>query len=322
MRLGIAVPAKSTDKYCVPADRLIRYVQRAEAYGFKSAWTLEHLTVPKSFKTSFQDPLTTLGTLAGATDRIELGTSILILPMRHPVLVAKRAATLQYFSGNRLTLGVGQGYMEEEYDVVDVPFEERHKRFMEGIELLYRLLNERSVTFDGEFYQTEELQIEPHLNQPPRILAAGGGIERDGEWKVAQTVKRRIDLVGGWIASSSAEIEKDWAEIAPALESNGTNPGTIDRVGLQHVHLEPGEDRDRVIEKQHKVFSEFIGGNRGLEWVDEYFLTGTVDEIRERLRGYESAGFDEVIFHPAAHTADEIDRQLELWNEYIGPEFS
>lgn len=322
MKLGVGIPAKSTAKYCVPPQRLVQYVQQAEEHGFRSAWIPEHLTVPKSFKSSFQDPLMTLSSVAGATERIDIGTSILILPMRHPVLVAKRAATLQYFSGNRLTLGVGQGYMEDEYRAVDVPFDERHKRFMESIELLYRLLNEKRVTFEGEFYQTDELSIEPHLNQPPRILAAGGGIERDGEWKVAQSVKRRIDLVGGWIASSSGEIQKDWDEIAPSMEGAGTDPRSIDRVGLQHVHVEPGEDRDTVLEKQHKVFKEFIGEDRGLEWVDEHFLVGTIDEITDRLHEYEQLGFDQVILNPAAYTGSEIDRQLDLWNEHLRPTFS
>lgn len=321
MKIGVGVPAKSTGKYCMPPHRLINYVQRAEDYGFSGAWVPEHLTVPKSFTTSFHDLLVTLGIVAGATERIDIGTSILILPMRNPVLVAKRAATLQYLSGNRLTLGVGQGYMEDEYNAVGIPYEERHKRLMEGIELLQRLLHEEDVTFEGEFYQTENLTIEPQLDHPPRILAAGGGIEHDGEWKVAQSVKKRIDLVGGWIASSSGETRDDWEIISTSLEENGTDPMTVDRVGIQHIHLEPTSNRRVALEKQHRVFDEFMGETRGLDWVDKYYLVGTVDEIIERLHEYESLGFDEVILSPAAYEPGDVDRQLDLWYDHLLPEF-
>lgn len=321
MKLGVGIPAKSTDEYCIPQQRLVDYVQRAEEYGFASAWIPEHLTRPPSFTTSFHDPLTTLGTIAGATERIDLGTSILILPLRNPVLVAKRAKTIQYFSENRLTLGVGQGYLENEYEAVGVPYEQRHDRFSEGIELLFRLLGEENVTFDGEFYQTDDLTIEPTLRQPPQILSAGGGVERDGEWKVANSVVRRIDTVGGWIASSQSPIGNDWDAISAKLASADTDPTSVEKVGLQHIHLEPGEDPALVREKQHSVFDDFIGDQRGLEHVDDNFLVGTVDDVLDRLEEYRSTGFDEVILLPAAHTGQEIDRQLELWHDYLLPEF-
>jgi probable F420-dependent oxidoreductase len=321
MKLGVGIPAKSTDRYRIPPHRAVGFVKQAEEYGFASAWALEHLTVPDSYRTSFQDPLTTLATVAGATETIDIGTSILILPMRHPVMVAKRAATIQHFSGGRLTLGLGQGYSEEEYNAVGVPYRERHRRFTEGLQLLYRLLNEENVTFDGEFYQVEGMTIEPTLTRAPRIVCAGGGRERDGEWAVARTVKERIAGVDGWIASSSAAIEKDWGEIAPYLEAEGTDPEQAERIALQHIHVVPGSG-SQVRSKQRKVFSDFLTEKRGVEWAEEYFLVGTIDEILDRLDRYYEAGTDEVILHPAAHRPSDLDRQLELWNEHLLPAFS
>lgn len=322
MKLGVGIPAKSTSAYRVPPHRSVQFVKRAEEYGFAGAWALEHLTRPTSYRTSFQDPLTTLAMVAGETDTIDIGTSILILPMRNPVLVAKRAATIQNLSGQRLTLGLGQGYLEEEYDAVGVPFEERHRRFTEGLALLYRLLNQDTVTFDGQFYQVEDFHLEPTLTRAPRILAGGGGKEIDGEWKVARGVKERIAMVDGWLSSSGAAIEKTWPVLTDHIESKGDNPTRADRVGLQHIHLVPGDDEELVREKQRKVFHDFVTEKRGIEYADNQCLTGTIDQIVDRLRQYEATGFDQVILHPAAHEPRDLDEQLDLWADHLLPAFS
>lgn len=322
MKLGVGIPSKATADYTVPPRRTAWFVKRAEEYGFKGAWALEHLTRPTSYRTSFHDPLTTLATVAGETETIELGTSILILPMRHPVMVAKRAATIQHLSEGRLTLGLGQGYTEEEYDAVNVPFTERHRRFTEGIALLYRLLNQDEVTFDGQFYHVENFRLEPEITRAPKILVGGSGKEVDGEWKVARAIKKRIASVDGWIASSGASIEKTWPALADHLEGEGQDPNTKDRVGLQHIHLVPGDDEEVVKQKQRKVFKDFVTEKRGMEYVDDHLLTGTVEQIVDRLRKYETASFDQVILHPAAHEPGELDRQLDRWRDHLLPEFS
>lgn len=322
MKLGVGIPSKATDEYRAPPRRTVQFVERAEAYGFTGAWALEHLTQPSSYRTSFLDPLTTLATVAGETDSIEIGTSILILPMRHPVMVAKRAATIQHLSEQRLTLGLGQGYIEAEYDAVNVPFEERHKRFTEGIALLYRLLNREEVTFDGQFYQVENFRLEPTLTRAPRILAGGGGKEIDGEWKVARGVKERVASTDGWIASSGAAVGKTWPVMADHLEQKGQDANAKDRVGLQHIHLVPGGDEAVIKQKQRKVFQDFVTEKRGVEYAEENFLVGTVEQIVDRLREYEAAGFDQVILHPAAHEPKELDRQLALWRDHLLAEFS
>ena len=322
MDLSVGLPSFATDGHRIPASRFERYARHAEACGFAGGYVIEHLEEPPTYATSLLDSLTTLATVGGATESLPLGTSILILPMRNPVLVAKRAATIQNLSGQRLTLGLGQGYLEEEYDAVGVPFEERHRRFTEGLALLYRLLNQDTVTFDGQFYQVEDFHLEPTLTRAPRILAGGGGKEIDGEWKVARGVKERIAMVDGWLSSSGAAIEKTWPVLADHIESKGDNPTRADRVGLQHIHLVPGDDEELEREKQRKVFHDFVTEKRGIEYADNQCLTGTIDQIVDRLRQYEATGFDQVILHPAAHEPRDLDEQLDLWADHLLPAFS
>ena len=117
-------------------------------------------------------------------------------------------------------------------------------------------------------------------------------------------------------------MEKDWADISAYLDDRGRDPALVDRVALQHVHVVPSDDREAVERKQHKVFADFLTEKRGVAWADEYFLTGTVDDILDRLREYEAAGTDQVILHPAAHEPRELDRQLDLWKDHLLPAFS
>lgn len=322
MRLGVGLPSKTSPGKTIPADRFREYVRRAIDRGFRSGWVLEHLIRPPSYRTSFGDPLTVLAAAAGAVPRLDLGTAILILPMRHPVLVAKRAATIQRITSGRLTLGVGQGYVAAEYDAVGIPFAERSRRFTEGIELLGRVLREDEVSFDGEYYTVDGFRLEPAVDPPPRLLVAGGGRERDGSWAVAQGVKERMLYADGWIASSGAAIEKDWAEIAAFLEAADRDPRAFDKVGLQHIHFDTGEDPDAVRRRQFRVFEEFIGEDRGFEYVERNFLVGPAPAIHDRLDRYDVAGFDEVILHPAAVEPTELIRQLDLWADRLLPEYS
>jgi alkanesulfonate monooxygenase SsuD/methylene tetrahydromethanopterin reductase-like flavin-dependent oxidoreductase (luciferase family) len=102
MDLGVAPPTFATDGWRLPASRLLRFAERAEALDFAGVWVTEHLRHPPNRNYSRLAPMTTLATVAGATESIPIGTSVLILPLRDPVLVAQRAATLQHLSEERL----------------------------------------------------------------------------------------------------------------------------------------------------------------------------------------------------------------------------
>lgn len=129
MRLSVSLPGFATDGYRVPPSRLKHFARQAEEFGFGGVWQSDHLLNPPTYSTSFLDPLTTLASIAEVTDRIPLGTCLVILPLRDPVWVAKRAATVQHLSEGRLSLGVGLGYVEDEFEAVGVPISERSPRF-------------------------------------------------------------------------------------------------------------------------------------------------------------------------------------------------
>ncbi len=155
----------------------VGFAQLAEELGFESLWTVEHVVVPTNYQSPYPysptgkmpggedvpipDPLIWLAYVAAATQRIRLATGILILPQRNPVILAKELATLDRLSGGRVELGVGVGWLEEEFDALGVPFDERGRRTDEHIEVLRRLWREPETAFDGEFTRFAALKSYP-----------------------------------------------------------------------------------------------------------------------------------------------------------------
>lgn len=321
MDLGVAPPTFATDGWRLPASRLTGFARTAERHGFAGVWVTEHLRQPPDRSYSRLSPFTTLAVFAGATERIPLGTAILILPLRNPVLAAERAATLQHLSEERLTLGLGLGWVEAEYAAVGIPFEDRGRRFTEGLNLLRQLLHEDTVTFDGEFYHVENFRLEPTVQRPPRILVGGGGVERDGERTVPTGVKDRIArFADGWLAPPRPPrtVAEDWDEIAAAISANGGDPSLLDRVVLNWLHLVPGVDSETALSKQRRVYRrERSASPDRADSALSNQLTGSVDDVRATIDAYAELGFDQLILGPTTHDPDAANRQLEHWSEYL-----
>ncbi|MFB6206357.1 MAG: LLM class flavin-dependent oxidoreductase [Haloglomus sp.] len=322
MRIGTAVPSFAGDGYRLPTGYLGRYARRAEELGFAGVWTTEHLIPPPAYNTSRLDPLATIATLAGETETVGVGTSILILPMRDPVMVAKRAATIQHLSGDRLTLGFGVGWYDKEFESVGVPFDERGPRFTEGLELLRRLFTEDEVTFDGEYYSVEEFTLEPRPSRPPRIVVGGGSEEIDGERRVLRAVKERIlQHADGWIgATRNPEVlTATWNDIAAYLEDHGRDPGSLDRLALNYGHLVPGTDGEVARKQQRKIYGRAVGPDRSVDFAMRHNLSGSVEEIRDDVAAFRDEGFDQLIIGPMAYDRTELDAQLEHFGEELLP---
>ena len=156
-------------------ERIRRTAEAAEELGFDSVWTTEHIIVGPEAVDPYgrvYDPLVTLGWIAGWTERVGLGTSIVLVPLHNPMHLAKQAATLQELSGSRLALGVGMGWHRDEYDFMGVEFEGRGRRGDEAIRLMRALWNgERD--FNGRWWSFHDATAEPHPSPQPEIWVGG-----------------------------------------------------------------------------------------------------------------------------------------------------
>ncbi len=172
------------------AEGAIGIGQAAEAGGIESLWTVEHTVVPAGYQSTYPyspdgkmpgpedspipDPLIWLAFVAAATKTIRLGTGILILPQRNPVTLAKEVATLDQLSGGRVELGIGVGWLEEEFDAIGVPFADRGKRTDDHVAALRALWTQAPATHTGDFSRFTDVYSRPQPTQPNIPIVVGG----------------------------------------------------------------------------------------------------------------------------------------------------
>src|ERR1700678_3990853 len=156
MELGIHLP--HIGRKASP-ENIRRVAMQAEELGLADVWVSEHIIVPKSGgyppSPNFWDPVLTLTWAAACTERVRLGTSVLVLPLRHPLPLAKELATLQNLSGGRFILGAGVGWMEAEFAALGVPFTERGRRMDEGIAMMRAAWSDDPVSFPSRWIAAE-----------------------------------------------------------------------------------------------------------------------------------------------------------------------
>ncbi len=162
----------------------------AEEHGFESVWTVEHVVVPAGYESEYPysptgrmpgreespipDPLIWLTWVGAATNALRLATGILILPQRNPMILAKELATLDVLTRGRMDLGVGVGWLQEEFDAIGVPFEERAARTDEYIEALRVLWRDDEPTFEGRYTSFDRAKSYPKPVQSPIPIHVGG----------------------------------------------------------------------------------------------------------------------------------------------------
>jgi probable F420-dependent oxidoreductase len=254
--------------------RLIRQAaERAEDLGLSDVWVSEHIIVPRAdFPRSplFYDPVLSLTWAAAVTRRVRLGTSVLVLPMRHPLPLAKELATLQNFSEGRLILGAGVGWLAAEFAALGVPFSERGRRLDEGIALMRAVWSEDPVTFHGKYVPAEldAMTMRPFPEKPIPIWFGA---------RSEAAFRRTVRIGDGWHGSQLspaetapvvARLRRDRPEpeftISMRVHWNGKDLGELrDRIagyaeaGVQHVMVHPLnrdiDDWDAVIDGAGRV---------------------------------------------------------------------
>ena len=197
MHFGVILPNYGKDS---SPDAIRRSAELAEELGFDSVWTTEHIIVGPEGVDPYgrvYDPLVTLGWIAGWTERIGLGTSIVLVPLHNPMHLAKQVATLQELSGGRFTLGVGMGWHKDEYDFMGVEFRGRGRRADEAIRLMRELWSgERN--FEGEYWSFHDATSEPHPSPQPEIWVGGSS---------ARALRRARELGDAWHPSRGSDVD-------------------------------------------------------------------------------------------------------------------
>jgi probable F420-dependent oxidoreductase len=203
-----------------------RVAELAEELGFDSVWATEHIIVGPDAVDPYgrvYDPFVTLGWIAGWTERLRLGTSILILPLHSPFRVAKDVATLQELSNGRFVLGVGMGWHRAEFEIMGVEFEGRGRRGDEAIRVM-RSIWDGEDRFEGRYWSFREATSEPHPSPQPGLWI-GGSSER--------AIRRARTLGDVWHPSRGSSVEhvrRVKAEHPDIRVIPRTSPGQVDEM--------------------------------------------------------------------------------------------
>ena len=248
MKFGLAFA--NTGPFATRAG-LVELAQAAEAAGFESLWTVEHVVFPSAYTSAYPydpsgkmpmrvdtplpDPLIWLAFVAAATETLRIATGILILPQRNPLVLAKELATLDDLAGGRLELGVGVGWLEEEFDAIGVPFGERGKRTDDTIEILRKAWAADEIAHASPFFEFSGVSINPkpangtipiHVGGHSAAAAKRAGRIGDGFFPGrAGELDELIDIV----RQTAADADRDPAAIeitAPAPASMASDPAT------------------------------------------------------------------------------------------------
>jgi probable F420-dependent oxidoreductase len=299
------------------------FARTVEHLGFDSLFITDHLLAAKRFySVSFLEPMSALAVAAGVTERVRLGTSILIMPLRNPVLLAKELATLQFLSENRMVLGAGVGWNDAEYDAIGVKKSERGKRTDEMLDIMIPLLEGETVTYHGRFYAVDDLFIEPKASQRPEIWIGGGSQLADPKSpdlpRFVEAVKARTLRVDGWIPRPTCppeDIARDWAELQEYFRDHSRDPRECVVAHENFLHLVMTNDPVKAREEQHSAFLKVMSAERGEHYLESVYLFGTPDEVIASLQARVDAGVEYFVLH----TMTPDPAQLQQWIDEIIP---
>ena len=277
MKYGVFLPVSGR---AASRKTLMQAAQQAESLGYDSVWAADRLVIPWKIDTAypyskestfivppdrpFFDTLTCLAFLAGCTETIQLGMSVMVLPYRHPLHWAKIATTIDQLSTGRLIMGVGVGWMEEEFAAMNAPFKERGAVSDEQLTLLKQLWTEEHITFRGKYYNVNDIAFNPKPYQKPRVPIWVGG-----EGKYAQ---RRAGRFGdAWfpyfVRITPAELAARFEYVRTIAREAGRSPDELTLACCLPIELTPDDAQQ-----------------------EENYLKGSVEQVIDRLQMFQKVG--------------------------------
>lgn len=296
MQFGVWIP---TCRHLASSHVIHRTVTRAEALGYDSVWASDHVIVPDHtldrLGAAIYDPLITLAVAAGATRKVLLGTTVLIVPYRNPVVTAKMVSTLDALSAGRVVLGIGAGWLAEESAAVNAPFEERGPMTDEYLAAMRELWTSDAPQFDGKYTRFGALHFEPKPMQKPYPPIWVGGHARASLRRTAQIgaawhpINRSIEE----LQAGRAEIERLCAQIGRA------QPPTMTLRNDARI-LRPGEAAPAPVH----------GG---------VVIAGEPGALAERIRNLAAVGVEHLVLEFLSPDEKDFDAQMEWFADAVRP---
>ena len=299
MRFGIWLP---NCRHLATPEIIRRAAVRAEALGYDSVWVSDHVVVPRAnvanFGETIFDPLVTLAVVAGATSRVRLGTTVLIVPYRQAVVTAKMVSSLDALSGGRVVLGVGAGWVAAESAMLGVPFAERGPMTDEYLHAMRELWTSPSPSFAGKYVRFHDLHFEPRPIQKPHPPIWVGGHSK-------AALRRTVDFGAAWhpINRGPEELRAGVAELARLSRTRGraTPPALTLRNDV------------RVLRSGESAPPSAHAGR---------VVAGEPAALVEQIAELAACGVEELVLELLAADGRELDEQMGAFAERVRPRLS
>ena len=302
--IGIAMQNFTAAPEMPDAAALIDYSVRVEQLGYESIWVWDHILLGVDPYFPILDSLSILTAVAARTERIRLGTGVLVLPARNPVVLAKQLSSIDQISNGRLTLGLASGWYKREFDAIGVPFNKRGNIMDQNLEILTRLWQEDPVTGSYPPYELAEAVLSPKPVQKPRPpILIGGYVDR---------VLKRAGVVGdGWLTYyyTVEGFAKSWDKVRQFAEEAGKDPDTLRSINQLPIYI--GKSRDDVKDLMQEWLTtewDFAG------WSDSTAASaviGTVDDCIEQLQAHLDVGVQQITLVPYRFDREQIEQIAE-----------
>ena len=295
---GIAIPQVFIDG---PAEMTLvgQFVTKAEALGYQSLWVFDSWEAEsRGDGLPSLEPVNLLSYAAALTTKVRLGTSVLVTPLRHPVHLAKALASLDHMSGGRLTIGVGLGNTTRHDGIFGVPPTGRVRRFVEDIEVMKALWTQPSVTFEGHFWQLNDLSMEPKPVQEPHPPLWFGG-------KHPNSLRRAVKYADGWMgagSSSTAQFRETVPQLRQFIVEARRDPSTF--LISKRVYLAVDNDKARAGRRLQEWFGRVYGDG---EMAARVCVWGSVAECMEQLAEVVTGGAQFILLNPVFDQLEHVE---------------
>ncbi len=299
MKFGVWIP---NCRHLATPDIIRGAAVRAEQLGYDSVWVSDHVVVPNAnvvnFGETIFDPLVTLGVIAGATSRVRLGTTVLIVPYRHAVVTAKMISSLDALSGGRVVFGIGAGWVAAESAMLGVPFAERGAMTDEYLRAMQELWTSKTPSFAGKYMQFSELIFEPKPVQKPHPPIWVGGHSR-------AALRRTVQFGAAWhpINRPPEELRAGRAELARLCQVRG-------RAVAPTITL---RNDVRVIRPGQSVPASTHGGR---------VLAGEPASLVDQIAELADCGVEHLVLEFLAADGRELDEQMAAFAERVRPKLA
>ncbi len=306
MDYGVHLPLIDFNGKPFTLKRLSTYTETAVRLGFKTITVHDHLVFPRPWL----DGLTALTAIIQKSGNMALGTTVSLPVLRGPVPLAKALAAIDILSEGRLFVGVGSGSSSRDYKAVRIPFEERWKRLDESIMALRALLRRDARDFDGSFYSTEGVILEP------KPFQSGGPPIWIGSWGYDIGLRRVARLGDGWLASAYNSppglFKSDLEKLRDNLTAFGKASDSFPHAIASNFFYVTDDQS-----KAERICSDFLSPALKLpsNLMMERFLIGSAQKCAEKLAAYREAGAQQIMLWPIT---DEI-HQLDIFVEKVAP---